>query len=217
MILTKDNLISIIITTLIVFQLSARAADEAIANGMADKGTHGFVNIITCWIELPMQIYKGYDRSVYMIEGHPALSRSLGTIKGVFRGVGFTAGRLYQGAYELLGFWSANPKDNHGIGIPFDDEYAMDMGLTHDIPLTAIHRPIYYKLKRGVRNIAGVIIDFPIPYFRKIYDPPVSYGTELWFVPSKLWVGLYETTGCLLPNTLETEGYSFDLTEIEDF
>ncbi len=205
---------SLKITTffLIVVGFNLYGADESVLNGMADKGTFGFVNIITGWVELPMQIKKGYDRSFYIDEGRPAVSRTVGTVWGFSRGVTFTLGRTYMGAYQLAGFWTANPEDNYGIGVPFDGEYAYDKGLFHDIPFNSLHVPISAKFKRGVRNIAGIVLDFPvrIPFVMKkrLYYQP--YSKRLWYYPSRVFVGVYETIGCLLPNSEETRGYSFE-------
>lgn len=186
-----------------------------------------------------MQIKKGYDRSVYIIEGYPAVSRSIGLVWGTGRGFYFAFGRMYLGFYQLLGFWSANPDDNYEIGIPFDGEYPLDEGLLHDVPLTSIHRPMIRKFKRGISHWVTALksiprhipilnkIDFEIPihipFTLKYYDIPIRlpyakseqleephFGKEAWLISSRMVVGFYETTGSVFPSAIETEGYSFD-------
>ena len=216
------------------------AADKTALNGMADKAAHGFVNFGYGWMEFPMQIVKGYDRGIYLRKDSPAIAKTAGFFWGAGRGVTFLIGRMYLGAYQLVGFWSANPDDNYGIGIPFDGEYPLDEGLLHDVPLKSIHRPMIRKLKRGLSHFgrAAVLLsqNFPvlsdidfeipihIPFTLQYYDIPVRlpYSRSeqlldpnplqtLWFIPSRMAVGVYETLGFLLPSSVETEGYSFDL------
>lgn len=215
------------------------AADKTVLNGMADKAAHGFVNLGYGWMELPTQIAKGYDRGIYFKEDSPAIARTIGIFWGAGRGLGFSIGRMYLGAYQLFGFWSANPDDNYGIGIPFDGEYPLDSGLLHDVPLNSLHRPMIRKLKRGLRHFgkAAILVSRNFPVLSKIdfeipihipltlqyYDIPVRlpYSRSeqlldpnpmqtLWFIPSRMAVGFYETFGCFLPSAIETEGYSFD-------
>lgn len=197
---------------LIVFNGVVMGADETVLNGMADKATHGFVNLVQSPLELPMQVYKGYSRSRYLLEDSPATSHLLGSAWGLGRGMIFGFGRAYLGVFQLFGFWSADPTDNNNIGVPFDGEYPIDIGLTHDIGINSIHVPITNKLKRGLGNCRWALQDFPlkIPLLTRADVPTVPLATASWFAASRCWVGVYETTGCWLPSAQETEGYSFD-------
>ncbi len=204
-----------IATVTIVMCLSTHVvhcANDEVGAGIIDKAEHGFINIATGWIELPMQIGKGYRRGIHINPSTPALSRSLGTVWGTVRGFDFAVGRTYLGFYQLFGCWTANPTNNEGIGVPLDGEYVFDYGLMHAVPLNSVHTLFFNKITRGGRNIAGIIVDWPIsiPYITKRDRAPEGIAKGLWFVPSRFVVGVYELSGFILPSALETRGYSFE-------
>jgi putative exosortase-associated protein (TIGR04073 family) len=191
--------------------LSVHAADDDISDGMADKATHGFVNLGSGWMEIPMQIAKGYQRGIKYDPERPAASRTFGTVQGVFKGVVHAVGRTILGVYQLVGFWAANPEDNAGVGIPMDGEYSRDWGHHHGYPYREMHRPMKRKLDRGGTNIFTSPIEVPYQVkfgHRKRYRNGTVKG--VWFMLSRFWAGTYETSTFLFPSPRETEGYAFD-------
>jgi len=116
--------------------------------GMKDKAVRGVVNLYSGIIELPVQIYKGYNNGFGPIQNEVG-SKSIGTILGIFRGFGHAAGRTGWGALELFGFWTVNPEDNEGNGVPLDAEYAWEQGTQYNI-----FEP---SLSEGIKGNAGVV------------------------------------------------------------
>ena len=201
----------VIIALLIGSSFSALAADAVIKDGMADKGTHGVVNALSGWTEIPLQTYKGYHRGIKLNPEKPALARTTGTILGFGRGINHAVGRTLLGVYQFVGFWSANPEDNNGVGIPLDGEYARDWGEPHGIPIKEQPKPMVAKLKRGAVNFAASPVEIP---YQMRFGKRTRYRTGLrkglWFGLSRVWSGTYEVVSFPVPSALETEGYAFD-------
>jgi hypothetical protein len=189
----------------------AFAADADIKDGMADKGTHGVVNALSGWTEIPLQTYKGYVRGIKLNPEKPALARSTGTVLGFVRGINHAVGRTFLGVYQFAGFWAANHEDNDGVGVPLDGEYARDFGEAHGIPLKEQPKPMVNKLKRGAVNFAASPVELP---YQMRFGKRTRYRTGvrkgLWFGLSRFWTGTYEVISFPLPSALETEGYAFD-------
>ena len=106
---------------------SAYASTNNVPEGMGKKAIRGTINLVSGVVEVPMQVYKGYTNGFKPIK-NPAGSKIVGIILGLFRGFGHAGGRTGWGALELYGFWTANPENNEGVGIPLDAEYAWQMG-----------------------------------------------------------------------------------------
>jgi hypothetical protein len=203
--------ILIFLTALIFVGSNALAADGVIKDGMADKGTHGVVNALSGWTEIPLQTYKGYVRGIKLNPEKPALARSTGTVLGFARGLNHAVGRTLLGVYQFTGFWAANHKDNEGVGVPLDGEYALDWGKPHGIPLKEQPKSMGAKLKRGAADFAVSPVEIPYQMRfgkRTRYRRGVRKG--LWFGFSRLWSGTYDVLSFPLPSALETEGYAFD-------
>lgn len=186
-------------------------ADRYVGDGMADKATHGVVNLFSGWLEIPMQTYKGYVRGIKYAPDYPAAARTFGTGQGLFKGVFHAVGRTVLGAFQLVGFWSANPENNDGVGIPMDGEYSRDWGQHHDLKYKEMPKPIRAKLNRGGKNIVTAPVEVPYQMkfgHRKRHKHGKTKG--VWFAVSRLWSGTYETVTFFLPNARETEGYAFD-------
>ncbi|MFT5127046.1 MAG: hypothetical protein ACI8W8_000646 [Rhodothermales bacterium] len=203
--------ILVLLAVVIFGAYNALAADAVVKDGMADKGTHGVVNALSGWTEIPLQTYKGYVRGIKLNPEKPALARSAGTVLGFGRGLNHAVGRTLLGVYQFVGFWAANPEDNHGVGVPLDGEYARDWGEAHGIPLKEQPKPMGKKLKRGVTNFAASPVEIP---YQMRFGKRTRYRTGVrkgvWFGLSRLWTGTYEAITFPLPSALETEGYAFD-------
>ena len=203
--MTTRNLLTIVFCS-IAISWNATASGE-VSSGMMEKGSHGVVNIGTCWLELPMQVCKGYDRGINSME-NPAFSRSVGTVVGVFRGVSHGVGRAGVGIYQLCGFWTASPHDNHGIGTHFDGEYAYQQGEDEGLSLDNTVNAMGTKAERGIFNIVACPAAIP----NEIHgtgNPSNSLIRGGWFTLSRLWSGIYELGTFVLPNERYTYGHSF--------
>lgn len=75
--------------------------EQSEVSKMLHKLGRGIVNIFTCWVEVPRQVAKEWERT------DPATGVVLGTVKGV--GWGFT--RLATGVYETFTFPFPVPSD----------------------------------------------------------------------------------------------------------
>ena len=65
---------------------------------------------------------------------------------------------------ELFGFWSANPADNDGVGVPLDAQYAWEEGVQYDLfdpSLKEGVKPMGRKLLRGLGNTFLGIAELP--------------------------------------------------------
>jgi hypothetical protein len=85
----------VVVATLVLFLLApaAFAATDDVGQGMVDKAKRGAINLFTGIVEVPMQVYKGYNNGLDVIENKP-LSKGVGAILGLFRGFGHAAGRV---------------------------------------------------------------------------------------------------------------------------
>jgi putative exosortase-associated protein (TIGR04073 family) len=203
----------------IVFMVSlmastGHAATENIVEGMGQKAIRGIVNLVTGIVELPMQIYKGYDKGFEPIENEVG-SKTVGTILGFFRGLGHAAGRMSWGALELVGFWAVNPEDNEGVGIPLDAEYAWEMGEQYDIFEPSLGegiKPIGTKLGHGLANTFLGIAELPGQIMQGTSEGNVllGLGEGFWFWLSREVYGIGNIFSCLLPNPKDNPGYAFD-------
>lgn len=188
--------------------------DAYIAKGMADKGTHGLVNIATCWMELPVQAYHGYEEGLDRYNPDtPALSRTRGMIRGIFRGTYHTAGRLLLGVYQLAGFWSANHDSNAGTALKLNAEYAWQRGV--DQTFSANDRwssNIGNRYERGFYDFFGGVAEFPLQMRKGFVEDNAMKGffRGVWFTTSRIYSGAYDLVGLFLPTTIEPEGFPFE-------
>jgi hypothetical protein len=193
---------------------TAFAATENIAQGMGQKAIRGAVNLVTGIVEVPVQIYKGYNKGFKFIENEGG-SKAVGTILGFFRGLGHAGGRMSWGALELFGFWAANSADNEGVGVPLDAEYAWEMGEQYSIFEPSFGegvKPIGRKLLRGVGNAVGGILEVPGQTMKGVSDGNglEGFGRGLWFWFSREVYGMGEIYSCIVPNPVDNPGYAFN-------
>ncbi|NLF16722.1 MAG: exosortase system-associated protein, TIGR04073 family [Lentisphaerae bacterium] len=141
----------------------AAAVEDNAVYGMSEKFTHGLVNLATGWMELPMQIKKGYDRGVPAVKA-PAGSHSLGTLQGLFRGVSQTLGRTGWGAWEMVTFWAPNHTSNADLMLLNDSVYAWEKGTMKpfNCPCTSDgFKRLGKRLERGVDDLFGGVMEVP--------------------------------------------------------
>ncbi len=197
--------------------LRAAQPENNVWYGMAEKGTHGLVNVVTGWWEFPKQIYIGYDEGVASIKA-PACSRSLGATLGVVRGLFHAAGRTCWGAVQLVGFWSSNPTDNKAFLPLLDSEYAWQRGVKRTVVVPDIDpsiEKIGNHIERGLRNIVGGPVELPGQIYKSDYERRIYLGLvkAVWFALSRELYGLADVGLCLLPMPENNLGVPFDEVE----
>lgn len=190
------------------------AATTDVVGGMKDKAVRGVINLFTGIVELPVQICKGYRNGFGPIQNEVG-SKTVGTILGVFRGLGHAAGRTGWGAHELFGFWSVNPEDNEGNGIPLDAEYAWEEGTQYNIFEPSLKegiKPYGRKLLRGIANGFLGIAELPGQTIKGMHDGNVlkGLGKGVWYWFSREVYGMGLAYSFLLPNPADNPGVAFD-------
>jgi hypothetical protein len=192
----------------------AYAASDSVPKGMGNKAVRGAVDMVTGIVELPMQTYKGYDKGLGLIKNKPT-SKAVGTVLGFFRGISHSVGRIGSGATELFGFWTANPEDNEGVGVPFDAEYAWEMGTQYSYFKPSIKegvKPVGRKLAHGVTDAFAGILEVPGQIKAGMDDGNVAVGAGkgIWFWWSRTLNGFSNIVLCIVPNHETTEGYAWE-------
>ena len=205
------KLVILFMATLLITS-SAYAATDKIGEGMGEKAVRGAVNLVTGIIELPVQVYKGYDKGFEPIE-NTVFSKTVGTIFGLFRGVGHAAGRMSWGAIELFSFWAANHEDNEGVGIPLDAEYAWETGEQYSIFEPSFEegiKPIGRKLTRGLADTFLGIAEVPGQAMKGSDEGNffLGLGRGVWFWLSREVYGISSIFTCIIPNPKDNPGYS---------
>lgn len=204
------------LTLLVIFlfsQLPLFAASENVLVGMKDKVVSGVVDTVTGIVELPVQIHKGYRKGCAPIK-NKFLSKTVGTILGFFRGVGHAAGRTGYGIFEVATFYTANPENNKGVGVPLDAEYAWEEGEQHSFLKPNLKEgclPVGRKLVRGLANGFLGVLDLPGQIVKGFRDEQFLLGIirGVWFSYSRTTSGIGEAILFLVPNPVETQGYSY--------
>lgn len=178
---------------------------EKFIGGMGTKFVRGVTNVFTGWIEIPVQISKGYKKACFG-----------GAAVGIFTGVWHAAGRTFSGFYDMAGFWAADPASNEGVGIPLDAEYAWEDGCHYSLTdpkfSRATMKPIGTKLARGLGNAAFGMLEVPGQMMKamKCNAFDLGIGKGLWYWFSREIDGIYDIGTCVLPNPKDTKGLAFD-------
>lgn len=193
---------------------SSEASTTNIAEGMKEKAISGAIDLVTGIVELPVQIYKGYNAGFAPIK-NPTGSKVVGTVLGIFKGFGHAAGRTSWGAMELFGFWTANPVDNAGVGLPLDAQYAWEQGEAYNIfepSLAEGVKPIGRKLVHGFANSFAGIAELPgqIIVGKQEGNVLKGIGRGVWFWFSREVYGMSSIYTCIVPNPKDNPGYAFD-------
>jgi putative exosortase-associated protein (TIGR04073 family) len=196
--------------------LTATAEERSIADRMVNKAFRGAVDLVTGFVELPMQTAKGFKNGLDVIQNKP-LSRTAGTVVGFFRGIGHGAGRVTHGGRELFCFWTADQASNEGIGIPFDAERSWEMGEQYSLfepSLKQGAKPIGRKLVLGAANAFAGIAEVPVQIMKANEDGTsvaVGAGKGVYYFVSREIYGITDvfTLFFLVPNQETTFGYPY--------
>ena len=197
----------------VVFSCSSVYAEgNELLEGMGKKFVRGAVNILTGWVELPMQTIKGYKRGLPGDEDN----KVLGVTCGFFKGIGHSIGRTVWGVVELVGFWAANPEDNAGIGLPLDAEYAWEEGEPYNCMDPsfgeATLQPMGKKLIRGLQNGIFGFAELPGQIIRGVKEGAPDFGIikGFWFWYSREVYGIGDLATVIFPIPEDNPGRSFD-------
>lgn len=191
---------------------TAIAATDDVLQGMGKKFFRGLANVLTGWMELPTQIIKGYNRGCPLDEDN----KIGGMVCGMIKGVGHSIGRTAWGALEAVGFWTANPKDNEGMGIPLDATYVWEEGEAYnclDPNITeATLKPMGRKFLRGLSNGLFGFAELPGQVAKGIEEkaPDLGIIKGLWFWYSREIYGIADVATVIFPTPADNPGYAFD-------
>ena len=114
-----------------------------------------------------------------------------------------------------MGFWTANPENNEGVGLPLDAQYAWEEGEQYSIFKPTLGEglmPIPKKLGRGLANSLFGIAELPGQVFKGDAKGNVIFrlGRGIWFWLSREVYGFGGVAICLVPNPKDNPGYPFD-------
>ena len=205
-----------VVLAVAIFAFSATASyaatGEELVEGMGKKLVRGVINTFTGWVEFPAQIIKGYNEGFMGDEDN----KILGTIAGIFDGIGHSAGRTLSGLTDLVGFWAANPESNEGVGFPLDAEYAWEEGTPYNYfdPnfKDAALVPAGNKILRGAGNTFFGFVELPGQIVKGVANgaPDLGIIKGLWYWASREVYGLSELMTSLLPTPTDELGVAFD-------
>ena len=179
--------------------------------GMWVKLTRGAVNLCTGWLELPVQMVKGYQKS----ETTNPDRKILGVCEGFWKGIFHSLGRTVWGAVEVVGFWTANPEDNVGIGYALDGPYVWhdtDLPIiSSDLDTTPLD-PYGRKFVRGIENTLFGAAEFPGQVARGVRDKSWDFGISkgLWYWASRELYGIADLVTVILPVPADNPGFAFE-------
>ena len=178
---------------------------EELIGGMGKKFVRGVTNVFTGWMEIPVQISKGYNKACFG-----------GAAVGIVTGIWHFVGRTSSGFGDMAGFWAADPENNDGVGIPLDAEYAWECGEHYSLTCPSVGSatltPIGNKLARGLGNACFGFLEVPGQFMKgwraKACDAGIGKGLWYWF--SREMDGVYDIATALFPNPKDTMGLKFD-------
>lgn len=199
--------LSVLIAALFLFSASAAYAGDCgeLVQGMGSKLWRGSVNTVTGWVEIPVQVHKGYQKCSF-----------LGGFWGIFKGVWCAAGRTISGAGEVATFWSADPESNEGIGVPLDSEYAwQNCGAPEEAECDfekAVFYPMRDKFLRGVGYSLFGVAEVPGQIGKGIKCPSWDLGLikGIWYFVGREAEGALDLTTFWLPNPCDTKAVKYD-------
>lgn len=202
----------LVVSVLLMSASVAHAASDELLPGMGQKLFRGVVNLLTGWVEIPVQIVKGYNRGFMGNENN----KILGVVGGVFKGIGDATGRTLSGVGDVAGFWAADPESNEGIGIPLDAEYAWQEGTAYDIfdpnLVDGAVVPIGKKLLRGIGNTVFGIVEIPGQIVKGVKEGALDLGIikGVWYFASREMDGAADIYTFYMANPADTKGLAFD-------
>ena len=198
---------SIFLVSLLLVSFSVYAQAPNYMESSIEKAKQGVTNVLTGWMEVPAQVWKGYKGGMR----DDGSLKILGGFFGVFRGMIHAAGRTTSGALQLATFILPNPKDNQGVGVPLDSQYAWEKGEQYSIGQDGTS-PIGNKAIRGLYNAGLGILDAPGQFIKGIKQdkPWVGVANSILFPASRIITGVFDLGTVFLPNSPEGFGYPLE-------
>ncbi len=204
----KGLIVFVVAAVFLGLTQSAFAASDNLFDGMKAKLWRGLVNTFTGWVEIPVQIGKGYNEGFILDRDNKAF----GAVQGLVEGLGHAAGRTGSGLVDLLAFWAANPESNEGVGIPLDAELAWEEGVSYDVIDPnfgeAGIKPMEKKLMRGVSNAFLGILE--VPGQMKKVNLVAGFFKGVWAFFSREIYGFKDIATFFLPTPADEVGIAFD-------
>jgi putative exosortase-associated protein (TIGR04073 family) len=200
------------IAVLLMFVISLPVYGQEInyPQGAVEKGKQGIINTFTGWLEIPVQISKGYKQGV----GEEGKNNLLGGVLGFFRGLGHGVGRTASGLFQLVTCVLPNPQDNQDVGIPLDSQYAWEEGQQYSV-FNDGFQPIGNKVARGFTDSFGCLLEVPgqlqkAAHQNTFIDGLVGVCKAVFYPVARLASGVYDLATFIFPNDTKTYGRPFD-------
>jgi len=181
-------------------------------DAMMQKLWRGVVNVSTGWMEIPFQIYRGYNDGFAGVE----TNKIVGLVSGVVDGARHAAGRTLSGAVDIVGFWAASPPDNEGFGSTLDSEYVWDKGEPYAYIEPGLNesliKPVGKKLVRGVADLIGGVVEVPGQIMKGSAEgaPDLGIIKGIWLFASRELSGAYDIVSAILPTPADAIGVTFE-------
>ncbi|MBN2120435.1 MAG: hypothetical protein JW734_05215 [Candidatus Omnitrophica bacterium] len=201
------KLVSLLVVSLFLISSASYAAAPNYMESSVEKAKQGITNTLTGWMEVPFQVAKGY-RDGMREDGSLKI---LGGIFGIARGFIHAAGRTTTGVMQLATFLLPNPKDNKGVGVPLDAQYAWEKGEQYSIGQDGT-APIGRKAVRGLYNVGLGILDMPGQFIKGVKQdrPFVGFANSILFPAARITSGIFDLGTVLLPNSPDGFGYPLE-------
>ncbi len=205
----KSLLVVLVAAVFLTFAATASAATDNLLEGAKAKLWRGLVNTFMGWVEIPVQIGKGYENG-FMDDKN---NKAIGSICGLLKGAEHAIGRTVYGVIDVVGCLAANPESNEGVGFPLDGEKAWEMGEPHDYFEPTFTegsiKPMEKKLARGASNAVLGILEVP-GQIKNGDNPAMGLVKGLWAFLSRELYGLADIVTILVPTPVEQLGVAFD-------
>ena len=209
--------------------ICASATEDNYFYGCVNKLTRGTVNILTGWVELPAQVYKGYrkgydDGGAISVQNMPAASRSLGAAAGLFRGVGHACGRTVWGVVDFATFWTKDRLTNKNMLFLLDGDYAWSEGEPKYFfcPTGSDGcNKLSYRIDRGFNDLVYSFGEVPCQtevYWDRHQNGMVVVGAlnGLWLFSSRFVNGATDLVFCLFPSPEDRLQIPYDANHAYD-
>ncbi len=204
------KLIVALLAVLFVFSSSVYAGETM--DNIKEKLHDGAVNVFTGWMEVPMQVRKGFDQGFKDDPNNKVMGVVTGTVEGIAAGYG----RTVAGVVDVIGCWALAPASNEGVGIPTEGETVWDEGVAYDLQnpsaQEATINPISEKLARGAANLLLGVLEIPGQIVKGVKEGSFGWGIDkaLIYFLSREISGVKDLATVCVPTPRKVTGATFD-------
>jgi len=190
------------------------AGSNEYTSAMNKKFMRGGTNLLTGWMEIPIQMGAGSERG-FMGSTKPSATIP-GMLAGAARGTWLAVGRTVSGAFDMIGCWAADPKGKENVGMPVETPYVWEEGSPYKFESPTFSKgtlnPIGHKFSRGFQNVAGGVCEIPLQMSKGIKEKAKDGGFSkgMWYFLSREVGGAYEMASCLFPAPTDYVGMEFN-------